>query len=177
VETAPLKTALTLFMAITCAACSPLYLDWQNGTVRTTPPIEETTNAQLPNTSSSAARSQTAAVPRKHKPMANPETEEMSIEPEAAKPPPPPATSTISMVAPGDTSEVAERSLDATSHRLAHFDRANLSGPSLTAFDQANAFLTQGRQAITERDYVAASGFAQKASALAAQLQTTSSAR
>ena len=166
-------------MAVSFAACSPFYVDWQNGSFRTTPPIEETTPVPPPSTSTSGLHRQTASLPpKKHKQPANPDMEEMSIEPETAEPTPPPATSTtISMVAPGGSSGTAQRSLDATSQRLAHFDRSRLTGSTLATFDQANGFLNQGRQALTEKDYVAASGFAQKAAALAAQLQPSSSAR
>jgi hypothetical protein len=37
--------------------------------------------------------------------------------------------------------------------------------------DQANGFLSQGKQALADKDYVAAAGFAQKASVLADRLQ------
>jgi hypothetical protein len=105
--------------------------------------------------------------------------EEMSIEPETAEPAPPATTTatTISMVAPGDNSGAVERSLDGTSQRLAHFDRSRLSGSTLAAFDQANGFLNQGRQALSEKDYVAASGFAQKASAFADRLEPVAPTR
>ena len=44
-------------------------------------------------------------------------------------------------------------------------------------YDEANAFLNQGKQALAEKDDVAASGFAQKASVLADKLQATVTAR
>ena len=177
---APSKTAFALLLAVSLAACSPFYVDWQNRTIRTTPPIEETPAAPATTVTTYTSHRQTASLPpKKHRQPANPDMEEMSIEPETAEPAPPATTTTsttISMVAPGDTSGAVERSLDATSQRLAHFDRSRLSGSTLATFDQANGFLSQGRQALTEKDYVAASGFAQKASAFAAQLQPTSSA-
>ena len=101
----------------------------------------------------------------------------MTIEPDstgnsAASVPAAPAT--ISMAMPGGTSGNAEKAIATTSDHLARFDRSRLKGPTLSTYDQANAFLNQGKQALAEKDYVAAAGFAQKASALADRLQEAS---
>jgi hypothetical protein len=60
--------------------------------------------------------------------------------------------------------------LDATGAKLARVDRNRLTTDSATTYDQANGFLQSGRRAATEEDYVAASGFAEKAAVLAAKL-------
>jgi hypothetical protein len=102
---------------------------------------------------------------------------EMSIQPETTQSSPvPPAPATISMASPGGSSDAAEKEIEAAGQRLAHFDRNQLSGPTLATYDQANGLLSQGKQALDEKDYVAASGFAQKASVLTDQLQATVSA-
>lgn len=87
----------------------------------------------------------------------------------------PPAT--ISMAGTSDALGAAKQSLDATSRRLAALDRARLSPMAATTYDQAKDLLTQGQQALTDKDYVAASGFAKKASALAAKLPPPASHR
>jgi hypothetical protein len=97
---------------------------------------------------------------------------EMSIEPDTTQNSPlPPPASTISMAAPGGSSDSAEKEIDAAAQLLARFDRSQLSGPKLATYDQANGFLSQGKQALADKDYVAAAGFAQKASVLADRLQ------
>ena len=80
------------------------------------------------------------------------------------------------MATPGASSDAAEKEIEAAAQRLAHFDRNQLSGPTLATYDQANGFLNQGKQALEEQDYVAASGFAQKASVLTDKLQATQTA-
>ncbi len=81
------------------------------------------------------------------------------------------------MATPGGSSDSAEQAIEATSQRLAGFDRNRLSGPMLATYDEASGFLNQGKQALAEKDYVAASGFAQKASVLTDKLQATVTAR
>ena len=104
--------------------------------------------------------------------------EEMTIEPDTTEnSQPPSAVSTISMATPGDSSGSAEKAIDATSRRLEGFKRSRLSGSTLATYDEAQGFLNQGKQALAEKDYVAASGFAQKASALTDRLQATVTAR
>ena len=77
------------------------------------------------------------------------------------------------MASPGDSAGSAAKVIDGTSQRLARYDRSRLTGPTLATYDQANRFLNQSRQALAEKDYVAASGFAHKASVLADKLQAT----
>jgi len=165
------------------ASCSPLYVDWENHTIRTAPDnaIQESTIPSTATRSDSVtAHRQTASLhPRKHKPpTATPDMEEMTIEPDTTEnSQPPSAVSTISMATPGDSSGSAEKAIDATSRRLEGFKRSRLSGSTLATYDEAQGFLNQGKQALAEKDYVAASGFAQKASALTDRLQATVTAR
>jgi hypothetical protein len=167
-------------LAITLAGCSRWYFDWNTRSFRQAPeqiaiPV---TPAAIPTPVYVAPRPQTAAIHRrKHKrPPATSEMKEMSIQPEPettqSSPVQPPA-STISMASPGGSSDVAEKEVEAAGQRLAHFDRSQLSGPTLATYDQANGFLNQSKQALEEKDYVAASGFAQKASVLTDKLQAT----
>ncbi len=77
-------------------------------------------------------------------------------------------------LADGPSKERAERLLDDTGAKLAKVDRHTLGADSATTYDQANNFLQAGRKAATEDDYVAASGFAEKAAVLAAKLMPVS---
>jgi hypothetical protein len=95
--------------------------------------------------------------------------------PEAETPEPPAPTveaqpkPTVTL-AGGPTKERAVQLLDDTGAKLSRVDRTTLGTDSATTYDQANNFLQAGRKAATEDDYVAASGFAEKAAVLAAKL-------
>jgi hypothetical protein len=73
-------------------------------------------------------------------------------------------------LADGPSKERAQRLLDDAGAKLAKVHRDTLGADSATTYDQANNFLQAGRKAATEDDYVAASGFAEKAAVLAAKL-------
>lgn len=70
----------------------------------------------------------------------------------------------------GPSRERAQQLLNDTGAKLNKVDRRTLGADSATTYDQATNFLQAGRRAATENDYVAASGYAQKASVLAAKL-------
>lgn len=66
--------------------------------------------------------------------------------------------------------------LDDTGRRLGQIDRTRLGAQDGAAYDQASDFLQAGREAMARKDYVAASGFAVKASTLTSRLPNSSSA-
>jgi len=164
------------------AGCWRIYVDWDTHTIRHTLPeapvvAPSTTTTRTNNVTSTR---QSASLPhRKHKhPTSSADVKEMTIQPETTQSSPlPPPNSTISMATPGGSSDTAEQAIEATSQRLARFDRNRLGGPMLATYDEASGFLNQGKQALAEKDYVAASGFAQKASVLTDKLQATVTAR
>jgi len=161
-------------LAATAAGCSPIYVDWDNHTIRTTPAIQETALPPATTPPTVAAPHRQASIHRKHKgaPASSSDMQEMTIEPDTTQnPTTAPDTATISMAIAGDTSSNAEKAIASTSGKLAQFDRSRLTGASLSTYDEANGFLNQGKQALAEKDYVAAAGFAQKASVLADKLQ------
>jgi hypothetical protein len=172
---------VAMFVAATVIGCSPVYVDWDHHSLRTKPEVHTSAAVSTPRTDTAYASHKTPSHPRKHKQTTNsteepqapetPDVDQMSIQPGSAASSDS-SGSTISMVSPGDTSAAAEKSLDTTSQRLGRFQRNRLNGSALASYDQANAFLNQGKQALAEKDYVAASGFAQKASVLADKLQT-----
>jgi hypothetical protein len=180
----PLPTAVAVLLATMFVGCSTFYVDWDNHTIRRRPtPVKEAATKATSSPSRSdtvAPRVQSASVHQhKHKkPVSTPDMQEMSIQPDTTESaPPPPATSTISMATPGDTSGAAEKAIEATSQRLGRFDRSRLNEASRATYDEANGFLNQSKEALAEKDYVAASGFEQKASVLADRLQATVTAR
>ena len=74
----------------------------------------------------------------------------------------------------GTSPDDAIRSLDRAEATLGKIDRSKLSGESATTYDQANELLQAGRLAASDQDYVAAAGYAQKASVLANKLTPAS---
>jgi hypothetical protein len=143
-----------------------------------TPPIESKPIAAATPADSvpPPAHKETASVAhRKHKvrrheePVEedNEESPQMSVVPDLPMDAPP---ATISMAGTADALGAAKQSLDETSRKLGVIDRGRLSPAAATTYDQAKDLLTQGQQAIDDKDYVAASGFARKASALADKL-------
>jgi hypothetical protein len=97
--------------------------------------------------------------------------------PSAVATPAPPAlpipTPTVTL-GNGPSKQRAQHLLDDTAAKLATVDRGTLGADSANTYDQANNLLQAGRRAATEDDYVAASGFAHKAAALAAKLTPAS---
>jgi hypothetical protein len=156
------------------AGCSPLYVDWDNHTIGEAPATPPEAVAPV-QSSATTPRRQASIHPHKHKqPVSPDDVQEMTIEPDSTQnntASAPAAATTISMTAPGDSSGSAEKAIASTSDRLARFDRNRLKGTTLSTYDQANGFLNQSKQALEEKDYVAAVGFAQKASLLADKLQ------
>jgi hypothetical protein len=94
--------------------------------------------------------------------------------PTPAPPAPQPGQKPTVTLADGPSKDRALHLLDDTGAKLARVDRNALSTDSATTYDQANDFLKSGRRAATEEDYVAASGFAEKAAVLAAKLMQAS---
>jgi hypothetical protein len=170
------STALAIAFATLLAGCSPLYFDWDNRSIGEAPASQQATVPAAAPSSETTSHRQASIHPHKHKqPVSPDDVEEMTIEPGSTEnnaASAPATATTISMAAPGDSSGSAEKAIAATSDRLAHFDRNRLKGATLSTYDQANGFLNQGKQALAEKDYVAAIGFAQKASLLADKLQT-----
>jgi hypothetical protein len=70
----------------------------------------------------------------------------------------------------GEDRNRALRLLNDAGARLAKIDRNKLGQDSAATYDQANDFLSAGRKAALNQDYVAATGDAEKASVLADKL-------
>lgn len=79
----------------------------------------------------------------------------------------PTPSTTLSLGNNNSSKSQAEQLLGAADSKLAGVDRSKLNGSDAATYDQATGFVTAARQAMAQQDYVAASGFAQKASLLA----------
>jgi hypothetical protein len=64
----------------------------------------------------------------------------------------------------------AQSLLDDADSRLAHIDRSKLTGDNATTYHQASVLASAARKAMEQRDYLAASGLARKATLLTLQL-------
>jgi hypothetical protein len=82
----------------------------------------------------------------------------------------PPADSTLTFGNDDAARSRTEQLLGAAHAKLASVDRTKLRGSDATTYDQASGFIIAAQQAIVQQDYVAASGFAEKASLLAAKV-------
>jgi len=77
---------------------------------------------------------------------------------------------TVTLAGDSDIRDRALRLLDDAGARLAKVDRGKLNRDSAATYDQANDFLSAGRKAALDQDYVSATGYAEKASVLADKL-------
>ncbi len=88
-----------------------------------------------------------------------------------AQAPPAPAKTTRVTLEDNDADHLRAQALvDDADARLAQIDRSKLTGESATAYNQASDLASAARQAMTQQDYLAASGLARKATLLTEQL-------
>jgi hypothetical protein len=76
----------------------------------------------------------------------------------------------VTLAGESDNHAITEQLLNAIDVRLSRVDHHALSTPDDAAWKQATGFVNAGRQALSHRDYLTASGYAHKASALAGKL-------
>jgi hypothetical protein len=81
-----------------------------------------------------------------------------------------PAAPDVTLAGESDNHAVIEQLLNAIEVRLARVDRHALSTQDDAAWKQATGFVNAGRQALSHRNYLMASGYAHKASALVGKL-------
>lgn len=167
------KTFLTLLFVCTVAGCSEFWVPQPSSLLGSTPVKEEPAAAPIAETSPPR---KVAAIPHKRAHRREPQLDEeqgrpalqMTVIPQDEIQESGPS---ISMVGDDATRAQAERTLVTTRKKLESIDRTRLTGSALAMYDQASGLLIQGRQAMGEKDYVAASGFAEKASLLADKLK------
>jgi len=99
-----------------------------------------------------------------------------------------PAATGIANVAPATANSVtledndadhsrAQALCDDADARLAQIDRSKLTGENATAYDQASDLANAAHKAMTQHDYLAASGLARKAALVTAQVASRTSSR
>lgn len=179
-----LKTLL--FLSLTCAfaGCSEFWVPQPSSLMGSTPVAEQPAAAATPAPiAETRPPHKAASIPNTHRATrrheAQPEQEdghplEMTVVPQDELEAPGPS---ISMVGDDATGLSARRTLNRTRKKLERIDRTRLTGSALAMYDQASGLLIQGTEALGEKDYVAASGFAEKASVLADKLKPLQSQR
>jgi hypothetical protein len=92
---------------------------------------------------------------------------QQTLQPAQSLPQPAP---TVTLAGEDPSLAPTQHSLDVAASELAHVDRAKLNTNDASAYDEVGGFIRAGREALARHDYLAAAGFAQKASALASRL-------
>jgi hypothetical protein len=93
----------------------------------------------------------------------------------ALKPPPQVAPApTVTLADDPESEALANKLLDNAQSRLGSMNPSTLNPGDAVTYKQAEDFVSAGRQALNEKDYAAATGYAQKASVLANRLNTAS---
>lgn len=88
-----------------------------------------------------------------------------------------PAPMTVTLADEEAKGNVAEKLLNDSDTRLAKIDRASLSGEDASIYQQAAGLVSAARRALGERDYLAASELAEKASVLTLSISSNTPAR
>ena len=81
-----------------------------------------------------------------------------------------PAAPEVTLAGESDNHVIVEQLLNAIDVKLARVDHHTLSPQDEAAWKQATGLVNEGREALNHRDYLTASGYAHKASALASKL-------
>jgi len=121
------------------------------------PPPPQVAPVSRPAIRSRPIRSKSVYIRRPLQPSANP------------SPIPAPAPS-VTLENSDDAKANARRLLDQATVTLAHFNRAELPASTVSTYEQASELINAARRALADQDYLAASGLAEKASALISQL-------
>jgi hypothetical protein len=161
--------AAALFLAGTFCGCAKVMSYWPHKTQSALPPAAPAPPRPLEIESSGIVHQ-----PARHHGAKGTRTAPSSA---TAGPPPgnpatasSPASPDVTLAGESDNHTVIEQSLNAIDTRLARVDHHALSPQDEAAWKQATGFVNEGRQALTHRDYLTASGYAHKASALASKL-------
>ena len=155
-----------LFLASTFCGCAKVMSYWPHKTESTLPPaaarrpleIESSGIVRSPARHHGAKRTSAAPSPAKTGPSGTAATASS------------PAAPDVTLAGESDNHAIIEQLLNAIDVRLSRVDHHALSTQDDAVWKQATGFVNAGRQALSHRDYLAASGYAHKASALAGKL-------
>jgi hypothetical protein len=84
--------------------------------------------------------------------------------------PPPQLVPVVTLEGSEDTKADAQRLLDQVTLKMTRVDRGELGGSTASTYQQANELINAAQRAMADRDYLAASSLAEKASALTSEL-------
>jgi hypothetical protein len=167
-------TALTLLMQLGGCASARSRWPFQSEPQPAAPPANHVRRQAVPTTASTdqpkreGNGSERPAPPRKEPSIAN----------VPAQTPPASVKTTSVTLVDNDADHVRAQALvDDADARLARIDRSKLTGESATAYNQATNLASAARQAMTQQDYLAASGLARKATLLTEQLASRTPSR
>ena len=159
--------AAALFLASTFGGCAQVMSYWPHKTKTALPPvaaaprpleIESSGIVRPPARHHTAKGTRTAPSSATAGPSGNPVTASSTAAPE------------VTLAGESNNHAIVEQLLNAIDVRLARVDHHALSPQDEAALKQATGFVTAGRQALSRRNYLMASGYAHKASALASKL-------
>ncbi|MGH7932537.1 MAG: hypothetical protein ACREQN_05150 [Candidatus Binataceae bacterium] len=170
----PGRLMLTALSVVWLCGCATVLNHWRSEFNPSPPPPRSEYRRPEPARRSEDGESQARTSVRPARPAHHPARPAGAARASVRQPglqlPAPTAAPTVTLAGEGSGSAVTARSLDATANQIAHIKRASLNSSDAAAYDQVNGFLKAGREALERRDYVVASGFAQKASALVNRL-------
>src|SRR5260370_25597036 len=155
-----------LLLASTFCGCAKVMSYWQHKTTTALPPaaapppleIESSGIVPSPPRHQGAKRTSAAPSPATTGPSGTAATASS------------PAAPDVTLAGESDNHAITEQLLNAIDVRLSRVDHHALSTQDDAAWKQATGFVNAGRQALSHRDYLTASGYAHKASALAGKL-------
>ena len=161
-----LTITAVLFLASTFCGCAKVMSYWPHKTESTVPPAAAPRPLEIESSGIVRPR------PRHH------EAKGTRIAPSPAAAGPPgnaaaaalPAAPEVTLAGESNNRAIIEQLLDAIDTRLARVDHHALSTQDDAAWKQATGFVNEGRLALSRRNYLMASGYAHKASALASKL-------
>ena len=160
--------AVALFLAGTSCGCAKVMSYWPDKTESALPPPAAAAPRPLDIESSGIVRpparhhgtkgTRPAPSSTRAGPSGNPATASSPAAPE------------VTLAGESDTHSIVEQLLNAIDVKLARVDHRALSPQDEAAWKQATGFVNEGREALRHRNYLMASGYAHKASALASKL-------
>ncbi len=163
--------AIVIPVSMSVAGCWPLFTPIQPSNGAAPHPVAQ----PMPRSRASTAGDRTEKTARRRVVRPTPKTASEDRRPstQTAVPVNP---SSVTLAGDDDSRANAERLLDEVDHRLAAINRAKLSPASAATYDEANQFQSSAHQALAARDYLVASGLAEKASVLATRVENSSAA-
>ena len=159
--------AAALFLASTSCGCAKVMSYWPHKTQSALTPapaaprpleIESSGIVSPPARRHGTKRTRAASSSATIGPSGNPATASSPAAPE------------VTLAGESDNHAVTEQLLNAIDVRLARVDHHALSVQDEAVWKQATGLVNEGRQALSHRDYLTASGYAHKAAALAGKL-------